>query len=570
MAEGEEEAATGPRVREVALRGRALKNAPLLNKGTAFSLEERRVFGLEGLLPPAVSTLEEQVARVYGNYRRAEGDVQRYLFLSSLQDRNETLFYRLLRDHIEEMAPVVYTPTVGKVCQTYSHIYRRPRGLFITPEHRGRIADILRHGPVGECRVIVVTDNEAILGLGDQGVGGMGIPIGKLALYTAGAGIHPATSLPIDLDPGTENEELLADPLYLGVRRRRLRGEEYLAFLDEFVEAVAEVFPGAVVQWEDFASENAFQILERYRDRLPSFNDDIQGTAAVVLAGILAALERAGRSLVEERAVFHGIGAAGGGCAGMLRRALELRGLTPEEAARRVLCLDSRGLVLADRPGLAGHKRELACPPEDIAGWELADPDRPPGLLDVVRNHHPTILVGMSGRPGVFDEEVVEAMHARCERPVILPLSNPTSQAEATPADLLRWTRGRAIVATGSPFPPVDHAGQTYAIGQANNVFVFPGVGLGAIAVRARRLPERAFLAAAEAVRGAAPPAGDPGAPLFPPLGELRRVSRRVASAVAHALVECEAAPFLESDEVERRLDALVWEPDYEEYVPAG
>jgi malic enzyme len=515
-----------------------------------------------------VSTPAEQEARVYDGYLHAGDDVQRYLFLTALQDRNETLFYRLLLSHIEEMVPVVYTPTVGRACELYSHIYRRPRGIYLSPRDRGRIAEILRRAPVDDCRIIVVTDNEAILGLGDLGVGGMGIPIGKLALYTAAAGIHPASCLPIDVDVGTDNLHLRHDPLYLGVRQPRLRGEPYFALIDELVEAVKAVFPRALVQWEDFANDNAFHILERHRDRILSFDDDIQGTGAVVVAGLHAALHQAGRELADERVVFYGVGAAGGGCARAVRQALRDAGVAESELSRRVLCVDSHGLIVAGREGLFGHKQELAAEPAMVADWPIEKRDRI-GLLDVVRSFRPNALVGLSGQPGAFDEAVVRAMHAECARPVVMPLSNPTAKAEATPADVLRWTQGAALVATGSPFPPVEYGGQTHVIGQANNVLVFPGVGLGAVAVEARRLPDEAFLAAAKALFEASEPTATPGAPLFPPLRALRQVSHAVAVAVGKCLVRAGAAPPLEDAEVEARVASLVWEPVYHPYRPA-
>ncbi|MHC4133963.1 MAG: NAD-dependent malic enzyme [Planctomycetota bacterium] len=558
---------TQERYLAVARRGTDLKTDPVLNKGTCFPIDERKLFGLEGLLPPQVSSPEGQQERAYNNYLASGDDIRRYVFLSALQDRNETLFYRLVLDHIDEMAPIVYTPTVGKACQQYSHLYRYPRGIYISPEHRGRMVDVLRGNAIDDCRIIVLTDNEAILGLGDLGVGGMGIPIGKLTLYTAGAGIHPATCLPIDLDIGTNNESLLEDPLYLGVRQKRLRGEPYLELLDELVDAIKEVYPHALVQWEDFAGANAFEILERYRHKVLSFDDDIQGTGAVVVAGILGALQQAGRSLRDERIVFLGAGASGGGCARSIRDAFKSEGVPDRDAAGRSVCIDSRGLILSNRPGLSGHKVDLAAAPDLVAGWDVSGETI--GLLETVRNYKPTILLGMSGRPGSFTEEVVREMHRHCPRPVIFPLSNPTSLAEATPADLLRWTRGAALVATGSPFAPVDVEGQTYEIGQANNVLIFPGVGLGAVAVGAAHLPDVAFLAAAQALAEAAEVSTRPGAPIFPPLRSLRSISRIVGTAVARALVDADAAPPLSAEEIDERIAEFIWEPVYLPYRPA-
>jgi malate dehydrogenase (oxaloacetate-decarboxylating) len=559
---------TGEQYLLVAKSGIALKNHPILNKGTAFPRDEREEFGLSALFPEAVSSHALQKARAYENYCRAGDEVQRYIHLTALQDRNETLFYSLLLDHIEEMMPIVYTPTVGQACERYSHLYRRGRGLYITPRHRGRIAQLMRTAPVQDCQVMVVTDNEAILGLGDLGVGGMGIPIGKLTLYTAGAGIHPATCLPVDIDVGTNNPALLEDPFYLGLRQPRVRGDEYFELLDEFVDAVREAFPGALVQWEDFSNENAFAVLERYRDKVPSFDDDIQGTGAVVVAGIVAALKQAGRTFADERAVFFGAGAAGGGTAMALRTAMMDDGLSEKEARARILALDSRGLILSDRRGLRGQKIDLATDPSRVEGWEGGHRGAF-GLLDVVRNFKPTILIGMAGQPGSFGRELIEEMHRHCARPIVFPLSNPTSKAEATPAQLIEWTRGEAIVATGSPFAPVQYEGRQYEIGQANNVLIFPGAGLGAIAARAHTIPETSFLAASKALGHAGAVSTEKGTSLFPPLTRLRQMSRAVAKGVAKSLVETGAAPEATDDELEKRIDELTWEPVYLPYRSA-
>lgn len=555
---------------DVAKRGEDLLEDPFLNKGTAFTAEERRELDLDGLLPPGIATEMEQRARVYANFRRSSDEVQRYLFLAGLQDRNETLFYRLLLDHIEEMLPIVYTPTVGKVCEQYSHLYRRPRGIYVSTRDRGRVRQVLHDAVRGDVRVIVATDNEAILGLGDLGAGGMPIAVGKSILYCAAAGFHPRHVLPVSLDVGTDNESLLEDPLYLGVPHRRLRGEEYLALLDEFVEAVRAEFPRALVQWEDFANRTAFQVLHRYRKRVPSFDDDIQGTGAVIVAGIRSGLRRAGRRLADERVVFYGAGASGAGCALAVRAAMAADGVPETELSRRVLCLDSRGLILSDRSGLDGEKRAIAADPAVARGWTSANGRI--GLEEVVRRFQPGTLVGASGQPGAFTESIVRAMAASCPQPIILPISNPTSKSEASPADLISWTSGAAIVGTGSPFPPVSWNGAEQEIGQGNNAFIFPGVGLGAVAVEARWLPDSAFAAASEALAAVAP--ASPG-PIYPALSHLRAVSHGVAVAVARALVRDEAAPALSDGEIEQRIQALVWEPRYMPYraahpVPAG
>jgi malic enzyme len=557
--------ASGERYLEVFERGVALKDNPLLNKGTSFTAEEREELGLAGLLPPAVHTLAEQARRAYENYLRATDEVGRYVFLAALQDRNETLFSRLIVDHLEEMVPIIYTPTVGKACESYSHIFRRARGLFITPRDRGQVAVLLRNAAVSDPRVIVLTDNEAILGIGDQGVGGMPIAIGKLALYSAAAGIHPSACLPIDLDVGTDNATLLNDPLYLGVRQPRLRGAPYLALLDEVVDAIARVFPHALVQWEDFASHNAFAVLDRYRHRVLSFNDDIQGTGAVVVAGLRGAARRAGRPFAEERVVFLGAGASGAGAALAVRAALRESGVSAAEVSRRVLSLDSKGLILAGRPGLDDIKRQLAAPADLVEGWTMSRGNAF-RLADVVRAFRPTALIGLSGQCGAFTESIVRDLIAGCPRPAVLALSNPTSKTEATPEDLLRWTNGAAVVGTGSPFDPVSVNGQTFAIGQGNNVLIFPGVGLGAAAVNARWLPDAAFSAAARALVEFNAASSSPGDPIFPPLGRLREVARAVALEVARELVRVDAAPPLSDAEVERRVTAMMWTPAYLPY----
>lgn len=557
---------TGERHLAVAERGAALRDDPLLNKGTCFTREEREQLGLLGLLPPAVQAPDEQESRAYANYLKASDDVGRYLFLAALQDRNETLFCRLVLDHLEEMVPIIYTPTVGQACERYSHIYRRARGLYVSIEDRGRVAEMLRNAACEEPRIIVVTDNEAILGIGDQGVGGMPIAIGKLALYAVGAGIHPAHCLPLDLDVGTDNATRLADPLYLGIRRGRVRGEPYLALLDELVDAVARSFPRALVQWEDFASHNAFAVLERHRRRILSFNDDIQGTGAVVVAGIRSALRQVGRTLAGERIVFFGAGASGAGSALAVRTALRAAGVPEAGLSSHVLCLDSRGLILADRPGLDGAKRRIAADPALVAGWTAtAGSFR---LADVVRHFRPTVLVGASGQAGAFDEALVRDMLNGCARPVVLALSNPTSRCEITPADLIRWTDGAGVIGTGSPFAPVEHRGRTHTIGQGNNALIFPGVGLGATAVQAAWLPDEAFTAAAQALYELSAAARSPGDPIYPSVLRLREVSRAVAIAVGEALVEAGAAPAMDRPEIERRVAASIWEPQYLPYRP--
>jgi len=555
----------GPTV-EVPYRGEELLAQPMYNKSTAFSLEERERFELTGLLPAAVSSLDQQARRAHENIVRKSDPLERYIGLEALQDRNEHLFYRVLGDHLEELLPIVYTPTVGLACQRYSRIFRRARGLWITPRHRGRIAEVLGNAPFEDVRLIVVTDNERILGLGDQGAGGMGIPIGKLALYTAAAGIHPARTLPISLDVGTDNRELLEDDLYLGWRHPRLRGEEYLSLVDEFVEAVLEVFPRALLQWEDFKKGNAFRLLDRYRERLPSFNDDIQGTAAVSVAGMLAASKASGVPVAEQRVVILGAGAAGIGIAALVRTALAKAGLAGEALARALVVLDSRGLLVDDQPIDDAYKRDFAWPAGLAAAHGLRAGD---DLLAVVRAVRPTTLIGTSGQPGVFTEEIVREMARHVDRPAIFPLSNPTSQSDAVPADLFAWTEGRALVATGSPFDPVEFAGRTLRVGQANNVYVFPGVGLGCMVAGVRVISDGLFRAAAEALAEASTPEALAAGALFPPAAELRAVAGRVAAAVVREARDGNLGARIPDEEVEARVEAARWTPAYPRMIAA-
>jgi malate dehydrogenase (oxaloacetate-decarboxylating) len=543
---------------EVTLRGRALLDCSVLNKGSAFPEDERRELGLLGLLPPRVSSLEEQAARRYEDYRGKTTDLERFLFLRALQDRNETLFFRLLQDHLTEMMPVVYTPEVGEVCQLYSHIYYRARGLFLAYPHRHELDALLANCPYRRVEVIVVTDGERILGLGDQGVGGIGIPVGKLALYTLCGGIDPARALPVVLDVGTDNPDRLADPHYLGWRQRRVRGPDYDAFVEAFVAAVQRQLPGALLQWEDFAQGNARRLLERYRDRLCTFNDDIQGTAAVALGALWAAARALGRPLRDGQFVVLGAGSAGTGIAELVQKALQAEGLAEGEARSRLWLLSSRGLLHAGLAGLPPWQQRYAQPSDRVAGWQR-DPAGAIGLVEVVNRVRPTALIGVCGQRGAFTEEAVRAMAWHVGRPVLLPLSNPTVQSEAVPADLLAWTEGRALVATGSPFPPVCHAGQTVPISQCNNVHVFPGLGLGVVTSGARRVSDEMLLAAARILGEWRSP---PGA-LLPPLAEVREVSRRIALAVGLEAQRQGLAPPSTAEEWERRVDAARWEPRY-------
>jgi malic enzyme len=548
-------------------RGPQLLSHPMYNKSTAFTRDERRAFGLEGLLPDAVSTLDQQVRRAYGNIARKSEPLERYIGLAALQDRNETLFYRLLVDHLEEFLPIVYTPTVGRACQEFSHIFRRARGLWITPDDRGRIDRVLGDAAFADVRLIVVTDNESILGLGDQGAGGMAIPVGKLALYTAAAGIHPSRTLPISLDVGTDNAALLADDLYLGWRHPRLRGEAYDTLVEEFVGAVKSRFPTAVLQWEDFRKGTAFALLERYRKALPSFNDDIQGTAAVAVAGLMAASRLTGIPLPSQRIVIFGAGAAGVGIARLLRDALQRAGVEGDGLRRAIALIDTHGLV-TEQAGPGDYRRGLGWPLALVAGAGLG-PGAPRDLLAVVRALKPTALIGVSGAPGAFTEEVVREMARGVPRPVIFPLSNPTSQCEATPADVAAWTEGRALVATGSPFAPVSHGGRTMRVGQGNNVFIFPGVGLGALVAEAREITEGMFAAAAERLAAEVRDEDLAAGSLFPPIADLRRVTARIAESVVRQARQ-EAGGARPSDaEIPRLVAEAMWEPRYVELEPA-
>ncbi len=557
------DARSGEEVLEIGLAGPLLLDCPILNKGSAFSEQERREFGLLGLLPPHVNTLEMQVARRYQEYQQKQTDLDRHIFLRALQDRNETLFYRLVREHITEMMPVIYTPVVGAACQHFSHIYRRPRGLFISYPLGNEIATILDNRPFREVDVIVVTDGERILGLGDQGVGGMAIPIGKLSLYTLCGGIHPARTLPILLDAGTDNPERLHDPLYLGWRHERVRGQEYDAFIEAFIEAVVGKFPNVLLQWEDFAQQNARRLLDRYRNRLCSFNDDIQGTAAVTLAGVLSAVQATRSPLSQQRIIIVGAGSAGTGIADLMVTAMVQEGLSSAAARSRFWLIDRQGMLHSGMDGLEPFQLPYAQPLEKTAGWQW-DKSGPITFLDVVKNIHPTVLIGTSGQPGVFTEAVVREMARQVERPIIFPLSNPTSRCEAMPAHLLEWTRGRALVATGSPIAEVSYGGRGIPIGQCNNSYIFPGMGLGLIATGARWVTDAMFLAAARALADCSPARGDPDAPLFPPLEDIRQVSRRIALAVAAEAKGQGLTGRTGVVDLESLVDEMRWEPRYQ------
>ncbi len=551
----------------VSMRGAALLDDASLNKGTAFSEDERAAFGIWGLLPAAVQSIEEQVALEMEHLVRKGDDLERYIALTALQDRNETLFYRVLVEHLGELLPIVYTPVVRRACQEFSHIFRRQRGIWISPVDLDRMPELLRGARGDRLRLIVVTDNERILGLGDQGAGGVGIPIGKVSLYTAGAGIHPRLTLPVSLDVGTDNPDLLEDPLYVGYRKPRLRGEPYDELIEAFVQAVMEVFPHAVLQWEDFKQHNAIRILDRYRHRLPSFNDDIQGTAAVVLAGVLAALRLSGGRLADQRFVFLGAGAAGIGIARLVRKAMVREGASAETIRGAILMLDSLGLVFEERSPLDDDKREFALPPAAMSAFAFSPADRY-HLQTVIEHSHPTVLIGTSGRPGAFTEPALREMACHTPTPIVMPLSNPTSNSEAHPADLLEWTEGRGLVATGSPFDPVKVGGRQRVIGQANNAFVFPGLGLGAIVSKSTEITDEMFLAAAGTLAGVVTLSRLSEGALYPAQSSLRSVSREIAIAVVKEARGHGKGKLLSDEQVEQAVDAAMWFPDYLPYRP--
>ncbi len=554
----------------VAFRGRSLLGRPLYNKDAAFTDEERDWFGLHGLLPTHVMTLVEQLALELEHVRRKADDLEKFIGLAALQDRNETLFFRLLAENLEEFLPIVYTPTVGRACQEYSHILRRPRGVWITPNDLHRIPEVLRNASQHEVRLIVATDNERILGLGDQGAGGMGIPVGKLALYAAGAGIYPAWTLPISLDVGTDNQALLSDPFYLGWRHPRLRGPEYDAFLEAFVAGVKVTFPRAILQWEDFKQHNAIRILDRYREALPSFNDDIQGTAAVVLSGILAGLGYLERPLASERFVFLGAGAASIGITRLVHTALREEGVDETTIRRSTVLFDTKGLVYASRPGIEDDKAAVALLDDDLTALGLAPGASP---VDVVRALRAGTLIGTTQTPGAFTEELLRTLAEGCPAPLVFPLSNPTSKTEATPEQVAEWTDGRAMCATGSPFPPVQRGGRTCVVGQANNSFIFPGIGLGAIVAGARIVRDEDFLVAARTLAEMVAPDRLACGALYPPVSELRTVSRAIAIAVVREIGAVDGAPLPAGEGgaavAAAAVDAAIWWPDYPAYEPA-
>jgi malate dehydrogenase (oxaloacetate-decarboxylating) len=547
------------------LSGYELLLDPRFNKGTAFSEEERDEFGLHGLLPPHIGTLEDQRERRKRIIDARPTALGKYSYMRDLEDTNETLFYSLIAHYTEEMLPIVYTPAVGEGCQRFSEIWRRPRGLFISYPNRGRIDQILSDPRFDEVRCIVVSDGERILGLGDQGAGGMGIPIGKMALYTALGGIPPQHCLPILLDVGTDNQVLLDDPVYVGWQHNRVRGPEYDAFVEAFVRAVQRRWPHILLQWEDFAGANAARLLERYRDRLCTFNDDIQGTAAVTTGTLLAAVHATGIPLKEQTIAMFGAGSAGIGIIDLLIAAMKEEGVTEEQARKRIYAFNRYGLLVEGGEGIRPEQEPLVRKKEDVAGWRLSS-EGAISLLDVVRNAGVTVLAGVSAQAGAFTEEIVREMARHTPRPVIFPLSNPTSKSEATPVDLLRWTEGQALVGTGSPFAPVEVGGRIFRIAQINNSYIFPGLALGVLVCRARRVTDQMIMAAARALAGLSPAKEDPNAPLLPPVADSRKVALVVAEAVGREAIRQGVAAEAEEASLPERLRAYVWEPVYRPY----
>jgi malate dehydrogenase (oxaloacetate-decarboxylating) len=554
-------AADGYPVR-IRARGRSVLSNPMLNRGTAFTPEQRQLLGLQGLLPSGVTTLEGQLRRVYAQYRRQPDDLAKNVFLANMRDRNEVLFYRLLAEHLEEMLPIVYTPTVGKAIERYSHEYRRPRGVFLDVNHPENVEESLRnYGLEGDdVDLLVATDSEGILGIGDQGVGGIDIAIGKLAVYIAAAGLHPRRVIPVVLDMGTDNLRLLNDEMYIGNRHARVRDQRYDDLIDAYVTAASKLFPHAMLHWEDFGAGNARRILNKYASDVCTFNDDMQGTAAVVLAAAFAPAKATGSRMRDQRVVIHGAGTAGIGVADMMREVMISDGLSEQEATGKFWTVDSRGLVTDDTAALRDFQEPYARPAAEVASWSRQQ-DGPIGLADVVANAKPTMLIGTSTQSGAFTEGIVRQMASTVDRPVIMPLSNPTSKAEAVPEDLIRWTDGRALVATGSPFLPVSYGGRTYTIAQANNALVFPGLGLGVAVVRAQRVDDAMIAAAADAVAALADTTGPAGA-LLPPVTDLRSVSAAVAMAVAQAADEHGLAEQALTNPV-KQIHQAMWRPEY-------
>lgn len=544
--------------------GPALLETPLLNKGSAFSREERAAFNLTGLLPPRYESIEEQAARAYMQYSSFEEPINKHIYLRVVQDNNETLFHRLLQNHLEEMLPIIYTPTVGDACERFSDIYRSARGLFISYSDRDQLDDVLRSATKKKVKVIVVTDGERVLGLGDQGIGGMGISIGKLSLYTACGGISPAYTLPVCLDVGTNNEKLLNDPYYMGNRHRRISGDEYYEFVDKFIKAVKRRWPEAMVQFEDFAQPNAMPLLKRYRDQICCFNDDIQGTAAVTVGTLLAACRSKGQQLSSQKVVFVGAGSAGCGIAEQVISQMVSEGLTDAQARSQVYMVDRFGLLTDGMADLRDFQQALVQQKAAIADWSFSGDYA--SLRDVMNCAKPDILIGVSGVAGLFTEAVVKAMKKHCALPIIMPLSNPIKQIEARPEKIIEWTDGQVIIATGSPFKPIEYQGKFYPVAQCNNSYIFPGIGLGVLAVKAKRISDDMLRIASETLAAASPLANTGEGGLLPPLTQLAELSKKIAFEVAKVAMQQGHALELDDESLQKKIDANFWKPEYRQY----
>ncbi|GLX84479.1 NAD-dependent malic enzyme [Thalassotalea loyana] len=544
--------------------GPSLIETPLLNKGSAFTKEERESFNLAGLLPPRFETIEEQVSRAYMQYSSFQTDLNKHIYLRAIQDNNETLYYRLVQEHLEEMMPIIYTPTVGDACEQFSDIYRSSRGLFISYEDRHNLDDILRNATKNKVKVIVVTDGERILGLGDQGIGGMGIPIGKLALYTACGGISPAYCLPITLDVGTNNEKLLNDPMYMGTRHKRIEQEQYDEFVDLFIQAMKRRWPHVMLQFEDFAQPNAMPLLNRYKNEICCFNDDIQGTASVTVGTLLAACRTKGAKLSEQKVAFVGAGSAGCGIAEQIISQMVSEGISAEQARSQIFMVDRFGLLTQGMEGLRDFQEKLVQPTSVVSSWSISGEFA--SLVEVMNNAKPDILIGVSGQAGLFTEEVITTMHSHCEKPIIFPLSNPSRQVEATPEQVINWTQGQAIVATGSPFSPVDYKGNLYPVAQCNNSYIFPGLGLGVVAANINRITDEMLMVASETLAQASPLANTGEGELLPPITEIASLSKEIAFEVAKVAYAQGLALEISDDQLRAKIDRNFWQPEYRDY----
>jgi len=548
----------------LSLSGHHLLGTSLLNKGSAFSEKEKRDFNIEGLIPHTIETIDEQVARVYQQFSFIEYDLDKHIYLRNIQDNNETLYLRVISEHLEEMLPLIYTPTVGKACQLFSQIYRRKRGIFISYLEREHIRDVLHNATKPNVKVIVITDSERILGLGDQGIGGMGIPIGKLSIYSACGGISPAYTLPITLDVGTNNQQLLDDPMYMGWRHERIKGEEYFDFVDQCLAEIRSRWPNVLIQFEDFAQANATPLLKKYQDKICCFNDDIQGTASVTVGTLLAACHAQNSSLKDHKVVFVGAGSAGCGIAEQIIAHMIEEGLSEQQAIEQIYLTNSKGLLTEEMDHLQSFQTKFAKPENQVSNWSSSGDKI--SLLDVVTESKPSIIIGVSGVAGLISEQVIKTMYAHCEKPIIMPLSNPTSKVEAIPEDVINWTDGNAIVATGSPFDPVTYQGKSYPVAQCNNAYIFPGIGLGVVAIKATRVTEKMFMVASEALAASSPLVTGSGNELLPPLDQIRDVSKKIAVAVANQAMDEGVALRVSDAEVEKQVEQNFWVPEYRDY----